>query len=331
VNRTARRGLLFALPALWAAAALYIDVRAAWLRLPLILAYLLATGWILARIRRPAQAAGLCLAAFGGVLLWWLSLKPSTEGPWRADTERLARAEIAGGRATIHNLRNCQYHSEREFTNCWEDREVSLADIRALDLIFVNWGIRWTDHVIASFEFAGGDHIAFSVEPRFRVGQTYAALPAFFRQYELIFVAADERDVIRLRTNYRRGESCFLYRSVIDAAEAREIFLSFLDYLNRLRDHAEWYNALTRNCSTTMSRRILGGAGGWTAAWNLGLDEVLYRRGRLVTDGLSFAELKRRAYINNAARAAGSGADFSQLIRVGRVGPMQDPQPKWRP
>ncbi|MGA2687084.1 MAG: hypothetical protein ABSE85_03335 [Candidatus Korobacteraceae bacterium] len=47
---------------------------------------------------------------------------------------------------------------------------------------------------------------------------------------------------------------------------------------------------------------------------------MLYNRGRLVTGGLPFPELKQREHINDAGRAADGSPDWSALIRVGRVG-----------
>lgn len=98
-----------------------------------------------------------------------------------------------------------------------------------------------------SFQFGDNDHIAFSIEARYKAGQSYSAILGFFRQYELIFITADERDVIRLRTNYRKGEEVRLYRTTVSPATARRIFLSYVDYLNQLRDHPS---------GTTHSRRI---------------------------------------------------------------------------
>jgi hypothetical protein len=304
---------------LWALAALYIDVRIPALRIPLALLYALGIATVLVKYGTRPKAAATCLAGFCIVLAWWAGLKPSNEGAWRPDTRQTAWAEVNGNRATIHNLRNCDYHAEFDYTSCWIDRTVDLSQIRAADLFFINWGLRWIDHTILSFQFGDNEHIAFSVEPRAKIGQPYSAILGFFRQYELIFVAADERDVIRLRTNYRKGAEVYLYRTRIQPDEARDIFLTYLNYLNQLRDHPEWYNPLTRNCSTTMSRKIIGDLNN-PQPLKLSLDELLYSRGRLVTGGLPFPELKRREHINAAARAANQSRDFSALIRVGRVG-----------
>jgi hypothetical protein len=313
---------ILALFTLWALAALYIDIRIPGLRIPLTLIYALGIAAVLGKCKR---RAALCLAGFCMVLAWWVGLKPSNAGPWQPDTDRTAWAEFSGDRVTIHNWRNCEYQTELDYTNCWSDRTVDLSQIRGVDLFFINWGLQWMDHTIASFQFGDHEHIAFSVEPRYKIGQSYSTILGLFRQYELIFVAAEERDVIRLRTNYRKNEEVYMYRTRAIPSEARELFLTYLNYVNRLRDHPEWYNALMRNCTTTMSKKIVGDVNRlqpWYVRfrWNGSFDELLYSRGHLVTGGLRFQELKQREHINAAARSAIQSPDFSTLIRVGRVG-----------
>jgi hypothetical protein len=307
----------------WAVAALYVDCRIPSLRIPLVIVYLAILILLLAKVRRYRALSPLI--CFCAVLVWWLSLKPSDDGEWRADVARRAWAETAGDRVTLHNVRNCDYRSETEYTNCWSDRTFYLSDIRGADFFFVNWGVKWIGHPIMSFDFGNGQRLAFSIEARYRPGQTYSAILGFFRQYALIFIAADERDVIRLRTNYRKDEEVYMYRTNVPADIARKLFLTYMDYLNRLRDHPEWYNAVTKNCTTTLSGQLsenLPNAKPWTykLLLNGALDELLYERGRLVTDGLPFAELKQREHINPFARTVDQSPNFSTLIRAGRVG-----------
>ena len=147
-------------------------------------------------------------------------------------------------RVTIHNLRNCDYRTETSYTNCWADRTVYLSQLKGADFFFTNWGPRWIGHPIVSFDFGDSNHIAFSIEARYKTGQSYSAILGFFRQYELIFLTADERDVIRLRTNYRKAEEVYMYRTTVSSGAARRIFLSYVDYLNQLRGQPEWYLSL---------------------------------------------------------------------------------------
>jgi hypothetical protein len=325
-----RLGLAFVwfvlvLLSLWAVAALYIDVRLPAWRLPLATLYVVVLVAIVAKYKLHPRSALLCLACFCLVLAWWFRLKPTNSADWQADVDRPAWVERNGDRLLIHNLRNCDYRTETDYSNCWSDREESLSDLRGGDLFFTTWGVRWIGHPILSFQFGDGQHIAFSIEARYKGSQDYSAILGFFRQYELIFVVADERDVIRLRTNFRKDEEVFLYRTRMDPETARAIFLTYVDYLNQLKDRPEWYNALTRNCTTAIDKQIAADIADphpWNYQFLLNgtLDKLLYDRGRLVTDGLPFPELKSRAHINAAARAADNSPDFSSLVRAGRPG-----------
>ena len=289
------------------------------------LIYVLGIIALLFKFKGTRWTAALCLVGFCCVLLWWLTLKPSNDGNWQLDSNRTAWAEIDGDRVSIHNLRNCDYRSETDYSNCWSDRTLDLSQIRVADFFLTNWGIRFASHPIVSFQFGDNEHVAFSIEARYKVGQAYSTILGFFRQYGLIFIAADERDVIRLRTNYRRGEEVYLYRVRVQPEVARAMFLTYITYLNKLNDHPEWYNEVTRNCTTTIQKPLAADVSNpqrWNYQFLLNgtLDELLYDRGRLVTDGLPFPELKQREHINAAARSADGSPDFSALIRAGRIG-----------
>jgi Domain of unknown function (DUF4105) len=317
--------LILALLTLWAVAALYVDVRVPALRIPLALIYAAGTITILFKLRGSGWAAAVCLMGFCVVWAWWLTLKPTNDGNWQPNVDRTAWAEIEGDQVTIHNLRNCDYRTETDYLNCWSDRTVDLSKLRDVDFFLTNWGIPFVSHPIISFQFGDNEHVAFSIEARYKAGQAYSTMLGFFRQYELIFVAADERDVIRLRTNYRKNEEVYMYRVSIPPEAARAMFLTYVTYLNKLKDHPEWYNELTRNCTTTLSRQLAADVNN-PHPWNYQLilngtlDRLLYDRGRLVSGGLPFPELKQREHINAAAQAADDSPDFSELIRKGRIG-----------
>ena len=317
--------LILAVLTLWALAALYIDTRIAAWRIPLTLIYGIGIFVILFRFKWSAKAAALCLAAFCIVLVWWFSLKPSNDENWQPDVARTAWVGFDGDRITIHNLRNCSYRSEFVYENCWSDRTLDLSQIKGADLFLTNWGLSFASHPIVSFQFGDKQHVAFSIEARYKTGQSYSTILGCFRQFGLIFVASDERDVIRLRTNYRKDEEVYMYRIQARPDVARAMFLTYVTYLNKLNDHPEWYNELTRNCTTTIQKPLAANTDNpqpWTYQYILNgkLDELLYDRGRLVTGGLPFSALKSREHINAAARAAGDSPDFSALIRAGRIG-----------
>ncbi len=308
---------------IWAVAALYIDFRISALRIPITAIYIfivLAVLWKVQLFWKPV----LVFMAFGFVLLWWLNLKPSNEGDWQENVARTAEINIAGDLVTIHNFRNCDYRTEKEYSNCWGEITVNLSQLRGIDFFLTNWGLPYVSHPIMSFDF-GDRHVAFSIEARYRRGQDYSAILGFFRQYELIFIAAAESDVIRLRTTFRKDEEVYLYRTITRPDVAKAIFLTYVEYLNRLHDRPEWYNALTRNCTTTLDRQIaedIPNPKPWSyrLVLNGSMDELLYSRGRFVTGGLSFPALKQQAHINAVARTVTDPNEFSVVIRRGRVG-----------
>ena len=260
---------------------------------------------------------------FAVVLGWWLTLKPTNDADWQPDVAELGWAEIDGDTVTIHNVRNCEYRSESDYTPRWETRVVRIPDITGIDIAIDYWGSPWIAHPIISFQIAGQRPLCFSIETRKKVGQSYSAIGGLYRQYELIFIPADERDVIRLRTNYREGEDIYLYRTTITPAGAQERFREYIRSLNSLHEKPRWYNALTTNCTTAIRHQHPSTERppfDWRILLNGKGDEMLYERGMIITDDLPFAELKERVHINAAAKAANDDPDFSKRIREGRPG-----------
>ena len=256
------------------------------------------------------------------VLFWWLTLQPSNDRDWQPDVARTAWAEIDGDRITLHDVRNCEYRTETDYTPRWETRVVELSKLRAVDLAIIYWGPKWMAHTIVSFQFTDALPIAFSIETRLEKGETYSAIGGLYRRCELIYVCADERNVLRLRTNFRKGEEVYLYRTTVTPTEARERFLEYLTTLNTMHAKARWYNAATTNCTTSIRAQHAAAAHtrwDWRILFNGYLDRMLYERGVLAGD-LPFDELKERAHINAAARAADDAPDFSARIRAGRPG-----------
>jgi hypothetical protein len=264
-----------------------------------------------------AAATGLLLVAVG--LAWYLSRRPSNLRDWQRDVARLATAEIQGSRVALKNVRNFSYRTRSDFEERWEEREYDLSAIDGLDLFFIYWGAPLIAHTIVSWSFADGRHLAISVETRKRKGQVYSALRAFFRQYELIYVVADEEDVIKLRTNVR-GEQVYLYRLGTRPAAARALLVDYLGAVNAIARKPLWYNALLANCTSVIRERVIHAGGkvpfSWRLLANAYLPEFLYRRGELDTT-LPFEELKARSHVNARALAVRPGENFCVTIREG--------------
>lgn len=307
----------------WGALALWFDGPAErWL------AGLLAGGFavgclaLLMLVRPFGRGALAVLLALAAVVAWWLAIPPRNDRDWSPDVTRLPRAIITGNRVTIENVRNFDYRTETDYTERWETRTYDLDHLRGVDMFLSFWGPTLIAHTIASWEFAEGPPLAISIETRKERGESYSALRGFFRQYELYYVVADERDVIRLRTNYR-GERVYLYRLRMRPERARAVLFDYLQEVNRLTGQPRWYNALTHNCTTAIRHHAQQvGAGrpwDWRILANGRLDELGYERGQIDTS-LPFPELKARSDITERAMAAGAAADFSTRIREGLPG-----------
>lgn len=250
---------------------------------------------------------------------WRFSLRPSNSRDWQPDVARVATAEIRGDHVTVGNVRNFRYRSAADFDERWEERRLDLGKLNGLDIFVSHWGAPLIAHTIMSWSFADGRHLAISVETRKTRGQEYSMIAGFFRQYELIYVAADERDVVKLRTNIR-GEDVYLYRLRTTQRAAKILLLDYLEAMNALSREPRWYNALLTNCTTAIRRRVIHSGGRMPLSWkllaNAYLPELLYERGSFDA-GRPFAELRAMSRINDRARAADAAEDFSTRIRAG--------------
>ena len=303
----------------WAVGALYFDGPSPWLAGTLALAVGLGVVFMGSWVRK----LGVVGLFWGTVLAWWVTIQPSNVGNWQAEVAQTSWAEIEGDEVTIHNLRNFKYRTAADYTPIWETRKVRLSEVTGVDLFINYWGSPWMAHPIASFQFVEGPPVAFSIETRKKVGQSYSAIGGIYRQYELIYIVADERDVVQVRTRYRKGEEAYLYRIAMSPAEARGRFLEYLASINRLHEVPRWYNAITTNCTTGIRDqhpKAKRQAWDWRMLVNGKGDELTYELGGFRTDGLPFTELKRRALIQSVTEEVNDSGDFSQLIRAGRPG-----------
>jgi len=266
------------------------------------------------------RMAGVFLLAFAAALGWYFSLEPSNDRDWQADVAVLPYATVDGDFVTVHNIRNFDYRSELDYQPAYYDRRFDVSKLEGVDAVAVYWMGPAIAHVFVSFAFAGGDHLAVSIETRKEKGEAYSTVKGFFRQYELYYVVADERDVIRLRTNYRKDppEDVYVYRTRAPVENVRRLFLDYVREINSLRTHPEFYNTLTTNCTTNIWAHTLVNPGHPPFNWKIlasgYVPEYLYESGRLDTS-VPFAELQKRALVNARAQAADQAADFSRQIR----------------
>lgn len=312
----ARAGLALAaaLATAWAGLALTIDGPG------LLAGVLLALLVVFLRLRlRPRWRARLAvLVVLALVCAWWLTLQPRNERDWQPDVARLSGMRVAGDRLEVTDVRDFAWSDAEQGTPRWESQSFALADVVGVDLVLCDWGAPAIVHTIMSWEFADGRHLAISIETRKERDEGYSAVRGAFRQFELAYVVATERDVLGVRAAFR-GERLRLYRLALPPDEARELLLTYVTRIESLAAEPAWYNALTSNCTTTIRlhavdmgvRRPFD----WRLLLNGRVDEMLYERGRL-GHALPFAELRARCDVTEAARAALDSPDFSALIRA---------------
>lgn len=259
---------------------------------------------------------------FVAILSWWLfAVNPSNDRQWQADVAQTAYATFDGDTVTVHNIRNFNYRSEFDYQPAYYTKTYDLNKLEGVDLIAVYWMGPAIAHTILSFNFGGNDHLAVSIETRKERNEDYSTIKGFFRQYELIYIVADERDVIRLRTNYRKNppEEVYLYRLQGPLQNAQRLFLEYMKKINELQEKPKFYNTLLDNCTTAIWLNTRINPDHLPFSWKILLSgyvpEYLYESKRL-DSGIPFAELRQQAHINSRAQAADQAADFSTRIRA---------------
>jgi len=302
----------------WASLAIYYsNLPSAGLRVALAVSFAILSIWLL-WLSRDRRARAVFLVLFLGVVAWWLSISPSHDRPWRPEVAVMPRATIDGDRVRITGVRNFEYRSLNDFTARYEEREVQLSHLTGLDFFVSYWSEGLVGHTFLSFIFDNAPPLSISIETRPEVGEGFDPLASLFKQFELIYVVGDERDLVRVRTNYRK-ETVYLYRVNSSLANARRLLMVYLTRINELADRPEFYHLLSNSCTINIIR--YANAAGRTGRFDIRhlfnglIDNYLYYSGRIDTT-LPFAELRRRSQINEAAQAADDAPDFSERIRA---------------
>jgi len=270
---------------------------------------------------RKRLLAAYSILFFMALIGWCFSIKPSNERQWQPDLAILPYATVEDDIVTMHNIRNFEYRSEFDFTPAYYAKKYDLKDLMGIDLFAVYWMGPAIAHTILSFNFGDKDHLAVSIEARKELNEGYSTIKGFFRQYELTYIVADERDVIRLRTNYRKDppEEVYLYRIRAQKENIRRLFLEYIRKINQLHDTPAFYNTLMDNCTTAIWFNTQVNPGHLPFSWKILLSgyvpEYLYES-KSLDNHRPFEELQRLAYINPIAQAADQSPDFSQRIRT---------------
>ena len=274
--------------------------------------------WSLWIARRP-RGYWMFAGGFLAVVVWWSTILPSHDRPWRQEVAVMPRAYIDGDRVRITGYRNFEYRSRNDFTVRYEERTVSLSHLTGIDFYVSYWQEGLVGHTFLSFLFDNAPPLSISIETRPEVGEGFDPLASLFKQFELIYVVGDERDLVGVRAIHRH-EAIFLYRLNASPEASRQLFLVYLRRINELADRPEFYHLLSNSCTINIVRyaNAVGRQGRLDIrhVFNGLIDAYLYYSGRMETT-LPFEELRERSRINAAVRAAEHAPDFSDRIRAG--------------
>ncbi|MDP9009144.1 MAG: DUF4105 domain-containing protein [Pseudomonadota bacterium] len=314
--------LLIGLPGVWAALAIWYQAPGGqllksgmivlWTAFSLAMLVALWQGW-------PGMGLLAFALAFGAVVFWWRQIKPTNDRMWADDVARITRGKLEGNQVTLHDVRNFDWRSNDDYTQRWETRVYNLDRLDSVDLVISYWDGWAIAHMLVSFGFDDGQHVAFSVEVRREKNKSYSEIGGFFKRYGLSIIAADERDVIRVRTNIR-GEDDYLYRIRMPLPAMRSLFLGYVEQADALVNQPRFYNTITVNCTTLvyhMMKRIVGYLP-WSYRLLLTgyLPAYVYRVGGLDLR-YSLAELRALGRITERAKLSDRSDAFSEEIRRG--------------
>lgn len=285
--------------------------------LAVVIGVLLLVSFFRWRYRRWLRVATLAIFASIGAL--WTSLSPSNDRTWTQDVAQAPWGEVRGDEVVVHNVRNFSYRTDEDYDTRYEDRTVRVSDLSEVDIIVSYWAGKAIAHIMVSFGFGDSQYLAVSIETRKEQGESYSAVNGFFRNYELAYVVSDERDVIALRTKYRQpNEQVYVLRTQIALENGRKLFLDYIDSMNKLREHPQFYNTLTTNCTTQVLRHVWAFGSDARYNWQILMSgyvpEYLHANDVLMP-GLSLEEIMNRSLVNVRANSVPLDEYFSKLIR----------------
>jgi Domain of unknown function (DUF4105) len=257
--------------------------------------------------------------AHGLLLLWWRSLRPSNDRDWADELAQTVRGKIDGNVVTLDKVRDFEWRSNSDYTPRWTTRSYDLAQLHSLDMIVSVWARPAIAHMLISFGFSQDDYVAFSVEIRRDKRQSFSEVGGFFKEFELVVIAADERDIVRLRTNVRR-EQTHLFRLNLAPEVMRALFLAYVAEANALAREPRFYHTIMRNCTTVLYRMLRRIVRRLPFSYRVLLSgympEYFYSVGYL-DQRYPLAELRALGYVSERGRLADKSPTYSTDIRRG--------------
>lgn len=304
----------------WTSMAIHFQFRAPAVYLAYALLAVAAFGVFWLCWQRRWQLGWLAMAALLAVVaIWWNTIQPREDRDWRPEVAYNVTYTEKDGLITLDHVRNFDWTTEEDFVERWESRTVNPDDISSVDVILSIWDSPDIAHTLISFGFGDGQHVVFSTEIRKEKGEDFSSVGGFFKQFELVLVAADERDIVRLRTDVR-GEQVSLYPLDLKPELRKELFLSFLKLGNELAAKPAWYNTITANCTTVpyhIVRRLTDNVVPDVRVLLSGrLPSYLHELGVLRPD-MPLDAIVARAHVAPLGLAIADGVAFSRKVRAG--------------
>jgi Domain of unknown function (DUF4105) len=284
---------------------------------------LIALAALVAIVRRKHWRAVLVYAAAYALLLAWSgSISASNDKNWAADVVHGITGIVDGDRLSVSNVRNFSWRTEAEYTPAWEERTYDLSQLRALDLFLIYWMGPSIAHTIMSFGFDDGRYLDFSIELRRTQNDQYSAVAGFFKTNELVFIGADERDLMTLRKV--RNEQIQLYRLRAPPERARALLVEYVKQANDLAINPRFYNTLTTNCTTAIFDMMHAVTSSIPFDWRViltgHLPNYLYEH-EAVDTRIPIEELRERADVTGRVDGSLTEVEFSSRIREGVPAP----------
>ncbi len=252
---------------------------------------------------------------------WYGSIQASNERIWQKDVAILSYATINDNLITVHNIRNFKYTTEEKYEAAYYDETFDINKLDGLDFIASYWMGPGIAHTFLSFSFSDNKHLAISIEVRKEIDESYSMIRGFFKDNELYYVVADERDLIGVRTNIRTNppEQVYMYQIDAKVEDMKKVFLNYIKKINELKNSPEFYNTLTTNCTTSIWDNSLINYTSMKFNWKILVSgytaSYLYDNGLLKSYGLSFQELQKKSYINPLVDDKPIDASYSLKIR----------------
>ncbi len=268
--------------------------------------------------KKKTKALGKSLLGFCIICIWFLTIQPNPNAVYPRHL-KAPHAEFNGDNVTLHNVRYNRYRTTDDFDVFYETRTYDISKLQTVDLFVNYWGMEQIAHTFVSFGFTDGRYLPVSIEIRPEVGEVYGMLDGLFKQYELLYLWADERDVVLTRTNIRK-EDAYLYRVNLKLENIRKLFISMLNRTNSLYAKPEFYNTLFESCTNTIGDHVISegivDVPFWERKFLSGdVDKRMYDQG-LLDKTVPFDTLRQNANINARAVAADKDLDFSKKIRT---------------